>query len=109
MNFAAQGFIAEPRQVARVLVVDDDPTMREMIVGYLHDQGMRAASAAGRQELGRQLGAFEPSLVILDLQLGQDDGLDLLREIRSRSGMSMWSMPVLWPSSSIASVIVKLS
>src|ERR1700761_226224 len=85
MNFAAQGFIAEPRQVARVLVVDDDPTMREMIIGYLQDQGMRAASAAGRQELGRQLGAFEPSLVILDLQLGQDDGLDLLREIRSRS------------------------
>ena len=59
--------------------------MRDMVVRYLTEQGMRVVSAPGRQELARQLGTFDPSLVILDLHLGQEDGLDLLREIRSRS------------------------
>lgn len=45
---------------------------------------MPASAAAGRNELARQL-QDEPSLIILDLRLGQDDGLDLLREIRSNS------------------------
>jgi DNA-binding response OmpR family regulator len=56
-----------------------------MVVNYLEEQNMRAVPAAGRQEMVRQLAGYEPSLVILDLQLGNDDGLDLLREIRSRS------------------------
>ena len=70
---------------ARILVVDDDPTMRQMVVNYLEEQDIRAVGAAGRQEMVRQIAGYEPSLVILDLRLGQDDGLDLLREIRSRS------------------------
>ncbi len=39
----------------------------------------------GRQELNQQLGRAEPGLIVLDLRLGQEDGLDLLREIRARS------------------------
>jgi DNA-binding response OmpR family regulator len=46
---------------------------------------MRAVSASGRQEMVRLFAASEPDLVILDLRLGQEDGFDLLREIRSRS------------------------
>jgi DNA-binding response OmpR family regulator len=72
------------KQPVRVLVVDDDPTMREMVAGYLAEHNMTALLASGGQEMARQLSA-EPSLVILDLRLGQEDGLDLLREIRSRS------------------------
>jgi two-component system OmpR family response regulator len=85
MNSAASSFATEPRQIARILVADDDPAMREMMVCYLVDQGMRAVSAASGQELARQFEAFDPSLVILDLRLGLEDGLDLLREIRARS------------------------
>ncbi len=68
----------------RVLVVDDDSAMRHMVVDYFEDHNMRAISASGR-EMARQLAVGEPSLVILDLRLGQENGLDLLREIRSRS------------------------
>ena len=75
---------SEGKQPVRILVVDDDPTMREMIAGYLAEHNMIAIPATGRQEMARQL-STEPSLIILDLQLGQEDGLDLLREIRSRS------------------------
>src|SRR5246500_498364 len=46
---------------------------------------MCAVSAAGRQEMARHFAESEPNLVILDLCLGEEDGLDLLREIRSHS------------------------
>jgi two-component system, OmpR family, response regulator len=68
-----------------ILVVDDDPAMRQMIVSYLEAHHMRAVSASGRQEMARHFAESEPDLVILDLRLGQDDGLDLLRDLRSRS------------------------
>jgi two-component system, OmpR family, response regulator len=46
---------------------------------------MRVLPAARRNDVARQLAQAEPSVVILDLHLGQDDGLDLLRELRARS------------------------
>src|SRR6266850_1011236 len=69
----------------RILVVDDDPETNRMVVDYLENRNMRAISASGRQEMARLLAVGEPSLVLLDLRLGRDNGLDLLREIRSRS------------------------
>jgi DNA-binding response OmpR family regulator len=72
------------QQAGRILVVDDDPATRRMLASYFEEHDMPASAAAGRSELARQL-QDEPSLVILDLRLGQDDGLDLLREIRSSS------------------------
>ena len=68
-----------------VLVVDDDPATRRMVTSYFEEHDVSASSAAGRQELARHLAECEPSLIILDLRLGQEDGLDLLREIRSNS------------------------
>ncbi len=69
----------------RILVVDDDRAVGHMLVSYLEEHGICALSAAGRQETARYLAGNEPGLIILDLRLGQDDGLELLREIRSRS------------------------
>ena len=56
-----------------------------MIGSYLEQQGMSVTSASRLPDAARQLAAREPALVILDLRLGQEDGLDLLRETRSRS------------------------
>jgi two-component system, OmpR family, response regulator len=75
----------ESRDPGRILVVDDDPMLRQMVVNYLNENNMRAVSAAGRQEMARHFAESEPNLVILDLCLGEEDGLDLLREIRSHS------------------------
>lgn len=75
----------ESRDPGRILVVDDDPMLRQMVVNYLNENNMRAVSAAGRQEMARHFAESEPNLVILDLRLGEEDGLDLLREIRSHS------------------------
>jgi two-component system, OmpR family, response regulator len=72
-------------RAARVLVIDDDPSMKHMLVNYLEQHDMHVALASQRQDVVRQFAVGEPSVVILDLRLGQEDGLDLLREIRSRS------------------------
>jgi len=75
----------ENAQSIRILVVDDDPAMQRMIANYLQEHDMQAAVASSQQEVIEQFAQNEPNLVILDLRLGQEDGLDLLREIRSRS------------------------
>jgi len=72
------------RQVS-VLLVEDDPALQRMILNYFEQNSIRTLGASGRQEMIRQLAGAEVSLVILDLRLGQEDGLDLLREVRSSS------------------------
>jgi two-component system, OmpR family, response regulator len=72
-------------RLMRVLVIDDDPSMQHMLSSYLRQHNMQVASAVQRRDVERQLASAEPNVVILDLGLGSDDGLDLLREIRSRS------------------------
>jgi two-component system OmpR family response regulator len=72
------------RQV-RVLVVEDDPALQRMILNYFADNNICAQLASGREEMARQLEGTEVSLVILDLLLGDEDGLDLLRLVRSNS------------------------
>lgn len=56
-----------------------------MIGDYLEQHNMRAFAASGQKEMVRHFAASEPDLVILDLRLDDADGLDLLREIRTRS------------------------
>jgi len=72
------------RQVC-VLVVEDDPALQRMILNYFLENNIRTLVASGRQEMVHHLDSTLVSLVILDLRLGQEDGLDLLREVRSSS------------------------
>jgi two-component system OmpR family response regulator len=68
-----------------VLVVEDDPALQRMIANYFGENNIRTLLASGRQEMVVHLGANDVNLVILDLRLGQEEGLDLLREVRSNS------------------------
>ena len=76
---------AASNQPARIFVVEDDPVMLRMVGDYLEQHNMQVVSASGRQEMLQHFAVREPDLVILDLRLGQEEGFDLLREIRSRS------------------------
>ncbi len=71
--------------VGHIVVVDDDPLLRQMVIRYLEDHNVPTKSASNKTELNRHFQGSCPSMIILDLRLGQDDGLDLLREIRSHS------------------------
>jgi two-component system OmpR family response regulator len=68
-----------------VLVVDDDPAVRHLISDHFGQHGIQTVSAMGRSAVARQLAGGDTSAIILDLHLVQDNGLDLLREIRSSS------------------------
>ena len=74
------------RQVC-VLVVEDDPALQRMILDYFSENNIRTILASNREEMARQLQRDEVNLVILDLRLGQQDGLDLLREVRTDSDL----------------------
>jgi two-component system, OmpR family, response regulator len=73
------------RRSPTCLVVEDDDTMRHLVANYLRDHDIRAVSTSRRDEVNGLLARSQPDLVVLDLRLGQEDGLDLLREIRSQS------------------------
>src|SRR5258707_4679734 len=77
--------VSTERSQPTCLVVEDDHTMRHLVMNYLAQHDIRAISASGRDEVAGLLVREEPNLVILDLRLGQEDGLDLLREIKSPS------------------------
>jgi DNA-binding response OmpR family regulator len=75
----------------KIAVVDDDEAMRNMLVDYLDQNGMRATCGSDGVGLVDQLKG-EPSLVILDLRLGREDGLDLLRHVRAVSDVPVIAM-----------------
>jgi DNA-binding response OmpR family regulator len=71
--------------VTTVLVVDDEPIVREVVVRYLEREGYRTLEA-GDGDLARSLlERHSPSLVVLDVMLPGTDGLELCRWIRARS------------------------
>ena len=70
-----------------MLVVEDDPALQRMILDYFSENNIRTILASNREEMARQLQRGEVNLVILDLRLGQQDGLDLLREVRTDSDL----------------------
>ena len=75
---------SDSHRQATVLVVDDDPTLQTMILDYFVDNNIQTRLASGREQMLSQLSAQEVDVVILDLRLGLEDGLDALRELRSR-------------------------
>lgn len=70
---------------ARVLVVDDEPRVREVVAAYLQRDGYRVTEARDAEEFRRRLTRPVPDLVILDLMFPGASGLDLLAELRSET------------------------
>jgi two-component system phosphate regulon response regulator OmpR len=71
---------------AHILVVDDDPRIRQMLIRYFEDEGYLVSAAGDGTEMRGQLRQKEIDIILLDLSLpGGQDGLDLAREVRSQS------------------------
>jgi two-component system, OmpR family, response regulator len=67
-----------------ILVVDDDPAVRELLRDCLEPEGFRVSEAADSAAMRALLSAGHIDLVTLDLMLGGENGLNLARDIRSR-------------------------
>lgn len=70
---------------SRILVVDDDPEIRELLADYLHANGLQPACVADGQGMWDWLARHSADLVVLDLMLPGVDGLALCRSLRERT------------------------
>src|SRR5437867_544199 len=68
-----------------VLVADDEPVVRDVVVRYLRQAGYETAEAADGLAARDYLRTTEPGLIVLDVMLPGVDGLDLCRWVRARS------------------------
>ena len=78
---------SDNRDVATILVVDDEPIVRDVVVRYLKRDGYRTLEAASGDEAERLLDKELPALIVLDVMLPGIDGLELCRSIRARSDL----------------------
>ena len=76
------GWLAKTRHV---VIVDGDPAMRETVARYFEEHSIPVSAVSNRAGLSRHLAVMNPCLILLEARLGQDDGLDVLREIRAHS------------------------
>ncbi|MFD4691818.1 response regulator transcription factor [Streptomyces sp. NPDC058463] len=74
----------EPGARGRVLVVDDDPTVAEVVAGYLTGAGYEVARAADGPAALEQYTARRPDLAVLDLMLPGMDGFEVCRRMRAK-------------------------
>lgn len=70
---------AEPH----LLVVDDDARLRELLRRYLTDSGFRVTGASNAREARAQLASFAFDLIVLDVMMPGESGLDLTRALRA--------------------------
>jgi DNA-binding response OmpR family regulator len=76
--------------MATVLVVDDEPIVRDVVTRYLERDGHRIIEAADGDEARGKIARESPNLVVLDVMLpGDTDGLALCRWIRSTSDLAV--------------------
>jgi len=70
-----------------VLAVDDDPQIRSLLVDYLGDNEIRVTAVASGRELDDAMARDTVDLVVLDVRLGGEDGMQIARRLRERSAI----------------------
>ena len=76
---------------ARILVVDDDPGIREVLCDYLGQHGYQARGAASAAEMDRALASEPTDLIVLDLMMPGEDGLSVVRRLSGTPPVVMLS------------------
>src|SRR5258705_5333898 len=70
-----------------IVVVDDDPSMREAIADYLADNDLRVTTLASGRELAEVMARETIDLLLLDLRLPGEDGMEMARKLREESAL----------------------
>ncbi|WP_417432803.1 response regulator [Kiloniella sp.] len=68
-----------------LLIVDDDEEIRDLLTGFLTQRGFRVSEAGSGDEMRRELNKWSIDLIILDIMLPGEDGLNLCRAVREKS------------------------
>ena len=80
---------------AHILVVDDDREIRTLLRDYLEKNGFKATAVADGQETRRALERTRFDLIVLDLMLPHESGLEICRELRTRSDIPIVMLTAL--------------
>lgn len=75
----------------KILVVDDDHAIRLLYQAELEDEGYSVATTHDCRNIMEQIEHIRPDLILLDVRLGEINGLDILQDIRER----YYDMPVI--------------
>jgi phosphate regulon transcriptional regulator PhoB len=78
---------------SRVMIVEDEPDIRDLLTFHLERDGFRVARASTGAEALRQVRLTPPDLVILDLMLPEVDGLEVCRRLRADTATS--TLPII--------------
>jgi DNA-binding response OmpR family regulator len=86
MSGSQSAFIG-PAQVstAHVIAVDDDPSVRQMIADYLGDNDIRVTALASGRQIPEVMARDTIDLVVLDLRMPGEDGMEIARKLRADS------------------------
>jgi DNA-binding response OmpR family regulator len=82
-----------PRKRPLVLVVEDDPTLGDVMLTALKDDGLDAKLAHDGDQAMRDVDDLSPSVMVLDLMMPKRDGFSVLRELRADGRIS--HLPVI--------------
>jgi CheY-like chemotaxis protein len=77
----------------RILVVEDNPLNRELLCDWLETEGYEVSSVEDLRSAMRAMEDCPPDVVLLDMQLGDEDGLSLAAWIRKQAKLA--SIPVI--------------
>jgi len=69
--------------VARILVVDDEPGIRELLQEHLEGEGHRVRVASDGQEGQRVYDEYHPDLLFVDVRVPRGDGIEWVRQVRA--------------------------
>jgi two-component system phosphate regulon response regulator OmpR len=73
---------------ASILIVDDDPKIRDLTSQYLIDQGLNVHSANGGKEMDTFIASHQVSLIILDLMMPEESGLAICQRLRGSGNLT---------------------
>ena len=77
-----------------VLLVDDDPEIRQLTAKYLEQNSIQCSTAANSQEMRRMLQMQRVDLLVLDVMMPGEDGLTICRNLRA-DGSAYAQLPIL--------------
>src|SRR3546814_897309 len=89
MRSAGQGALGMQGQKKHIVVVDDEPGIRETIQEYLELHDYRVTAAGGGAELRRAVEVNDVDLVLLDIRMPGEDGLSLARFLRAEKRVGL--------------------
>jgi two-component system, OmpR family, response regulator len=96
MNHAGSAPLEAAEQAAtlpstmHVLAVDDDPQIRQLIVDYLGDHDILVSTLASGAGIDEAIASGQVDVLILDLKLPGEDGMQIVRRLRTR-----WDLPII--------------